>query len=324
MIFSSTKYNITLGILASTLLISTQPSLASEAKIFPVKKSDGHYDYYRLKPAHHDLGYNAVVEERLAKARLRRDLPSSYKIPAAMLPPVRDQGERGTCAYFATLGLLESYYMAKSPANKNLNLSEECLTDVRNWMFDQKDYTAADKPAQRPDPEGDDPSSIVMTIVKNGVPEAQNYTSLFDCRYTDDDAHKSISLPNYLATFTTTNSSASLSYGKDINFDQVVAPSFDAIKALLANNIPVEIGVTVYNEDFNSYDWDFDSMHDRDENLAGEHAIILTGYSGSHFIFKNSWGESWGYHGYGTIEQRLIKHGWGYDKTLDFVLNVHY
>src|SRR6185437_10161303 len=77
----------------------------------------------RLLPVHHDFSHEQVVQDRLFYSPPLTDtLPSSYEIPHTSLPPVRDQGRRGTCAYFATVGLLEHYY-DKKYSSPSLNLS---------------------------------------------------------------------------------------------------------------------------------------------------------------------------------------------------------
>lgn len=299
-------------------------SARAEMLSLPIVKNDGEVSFYRMMKVHRDPGQARLVEERLARSEPVRGLPSSYTIPDSALPPIRDQGERGTCAYFATLGLVETYYMAKSPSYGNINLSVECLTDVRNWMFDQKTYTGDDKPGERPDPNGDDPWSVGLTITHNGVPLSAKYGSA-ECRYADT-SDRDLSLDDYLATFS--GSSGSFPFAKGIGFDYNTAPTIDSIRALIAGNIPVEVGVLVYDEDFNDPVWRYNVFDDNEQTLAGGHAIQLTGYatlSDGHtmFLFKNSWGKFWGMRGWGQIREDRIIHGWKYEKDLEFTLSMH-
>lgn len=309
--------------LASLALIA--PS-AFDGELHPFVKSDGSVSHYRFMKTKYDAGHAAIVQERLNNdVGADANLPNSYQIPHSMLPAVRDQGQRGTCAYFATVGILETYYLAQSPANKKLALSEECLVDLRNWMFDQKDaYTGDDKPDQRPDPDGDLPFSIVRTVQRDGVPVAKKYGSLADCRYKSSSDGDDVSLANYLRVF---SANQTTSYGRGLSFDQSDKPTLSMIKNLISRNIPVEVGILVYNEFGNGSDWWYNASTDTDANLEGGHAIILTGYrvesSRTVFTFKNSWGTDWGHAGFGTIDDRLLVHGWGYDPSFDFIVSLH-
>lgn len=119
------------------------------SKVFEVSRKDGASGYYRFLSVHPNPARAQSVGNRFAT--LNQDLPLNYQIPPGKIPYVRDQGQRGTCAFFATVGILEAYYLRHPPLSR-LKLSEECLTDARNWMFDQSyNYTGEDAPAQRPD-----------------------------------------------------------------------------------------------------------------------------------------------------------------------------
>jgi hypothetical protein len=296
-----------------------------------VVKSDGSTAQYRLLPVHYSPGHAAIVNRRMTLSSLNPTaIPAQYQISTSALPVVRDQGSRGTCAYFATVGVLESYYLAKSPSNAGLTLSEECLVDVRNWMSDQGSaYTGADAPSQRPDPNGDLPVSIIQTISGDGVPTATKFSSAVDCTYDGSNTNgNDVALTDYLALFSSTNASnTSVAYGKGVSFDESTAPTIDRIKALIASNVPVEVGIVVYEEFMNEVDWRFDAKTDTADDIAGGHAIMLTGYQTQNgktiFTFKNSWGATWGNSGYGTLDDGVLTNSWGYDATLDFITSLH-
>ena len=142
------------SVVAGGLFISSAPAFSADnvPGVADVMKNDGSVDRYRLLPVHFEPEHAAVVEARLAHVTRDSSLPTSYQIDQSLLPPVRDQGQRGTCAYFATVGTIEAHYIRKNPAiQSTLKVSEECLVDVRNWEFDQGDtFHGVDKPAQRP------------------------------------------------------------------------------------------------------------------------------------------------------------------------------
>jgi C1A family cysteine protease len=294
-----------------------------------VVKANGSVSRYRLLPVHHDPDHATIVSQRLQESsRKHLDLPPEYQISKDSLPVMRDQGERGTCTYFATVGVIESYYLAKSSSNKGLTLSEECLTDVRDWMFDQgTQYKGEDQPGARPDPDGDYPSSIIKTITRNGVPLGVKYSDRVNCAYdgTDSDG-VALSLTDYLSTFSST-STPTQAFAKGLRFDFNTTPSLDQIKASIVANHPVEIGLVVYTEYMSQVDWRFDPKADIDSNISGGHAVMLTGYKTANnktvFTFKNSWGENWGAAGYGTLDDQIITHSWGFDPNYDFILSLH-
>jgi C1A family cysteine protease len=288
-----------------------------------VLKSDGEVATYQFLPVQYDAAHEQVVQARKVLALSDFGTPASYQIPHSKLPAIRDQGQRGTCAYFATTGILETYYMAQSSANKSITLSEECLVDLRNWESDTATYTDSDKPAQRPDPNGDLPNSIVQTISKYGMPLAKSYGSV-SCSYDGSNQNgNDVALTDYTSIF---SSGASKAYGKGISFAVNMSPTIATIKALIAKNIPVEVGILVYNEYMNVSDWRFDATQDTDSNLAGGHAVQLVGYTSSGgktiFTFKNSWGASWGTGGYGTMDDAILTHSWGYDPNFDFIVST--
>jgi hypothetical protein len=223
--------------------------------------------------------------------------------------------------------------MAQSSQYSNLTLSEECLVDVRNWEFDQSTaYTGADKPAQRPDPNGDLPTSIIQTVTTAGLPASAQYTvgsDSVDCTYNGlNTTGNDVSMTDYLGLFTNAQPTASFAFGKGLKFDQNTAPTIDTIRGLIASGVPGEVGILVYQEYRTEVDWRYDSTKDTSSNIAGGHAIQLIGYttdaSGKTiFTFKNSWGSTWGNAGYGTMDDALLMNSWGYDPSFDFITSLH-
>ncbi len=289
-----------------------------------IYKSDGSSSSYRFLPVKYDPAHKSIVELRLRQKKIDISaIPASYQISTSKLPQIRDQGSRGTCAYFSTVGLMEAYYMKKSSSYKDIRLSEECLANVRNWMFDQgRNYTGADKPRQRPDPNGDFPSSIVRTIKSTGVPFAKQYAQA-NCNY-QSSYGSTISLNYYKSIFPEGQTPA---FGKGVNFDVNVNPTVETVKNLIARDIPVEVAIFIYKAYESTSDWRYDPRTNRPSTMVGGHAIQLVGYktSGTKTIFtvKNSWGRGWGESGYGTIDDAILTHSWSYDRNFDFIVSMH-
>ena len=326
-----------------TIVVGSLVGLAFVASAFAdsefsteVIKRDGTKSAYRLLPVHHDPLHAPVVARRLQASALFESglkLPTSHQIAHTSLPAIRDQGFRGTCAYFATVGLMEQYYMTHTTGNKTLRLSEECLVDVRNWMADTATYKGADKPDERPDDAGDLPGSIIQTVKNLGVPTAKAFGNV-SCVYNEGDVlgdHQGLDLvlDQYQGLMSSTPSSAqSKPYGKGLSWDQNTSPTITALRTLISKNIPVEVGIVVYNSyvEGDSSDWRYNVAAEA-SGIAGGHAIILTGYTttsaGTVFTFKNSWGTTWGKAGYGTMDDNVLTKSWAYDPNFDAVTSLH-
>jgi C1A family cysteine protease len=83
-----------------------------------------------------------------------------------------------------------------------------------------------------------------------------------------------------------------------------------ALRTALAHKYPIIFGISV----FESFESDAAErtgkipMPAASEAMIGGHAILMTGYTAKTVTFRNSWGDSWGKGGYGTL-------------PLDYVLN---
>lgn len=312
-----------LALTAAAPLVTASAWADSEG--FNLRQSNGENRRISLLTVHPDSTHSPLVRRRLANQISTISAPTSYSIATSKLPTIRDQGSRSTCVYFATVGLLETSLIAKSASNRNLNLSEECLANVRNWMFDQgAAYTGDDQPKERPDPNGDFPASVTKTITEIGVPAEGSFGSMAKCSYDGTVTYGGrISAADYRAIFEQGSSPA---YGKGALFNLDSAPTHTAIKALLAQNIPVEVAIYVYPEFAEGSDWRFNAQKDTEFNVAGGHAIILTGYRTVQgkmiYTFKNSWGSNWGVAGYGTIDEGLLNYTWSMDADFDKIVSI--
>lgn len=296
-------------------------SVSAQAKDASVRKADGSTAKYKLMPVHLDPSHAKLVESR--KEYSMRDVPTAYTIPKTQLPAMRDQGQRGTCVYFATVGMMETYLINNDPANAKTKVSEQCLVGLRNWEADNKSYTGDDRPTDyRPDPDGDYLDLVAKTASYYGVPAEGKYPQA-KCKYDLNGDSKATSLDQYNSIFAQGLSPA---FGKGHAFEVDKAPTVEKIKELISKNVPVEIATLVYQDHFTTSNWDYNGMTDTQAKLAGGHAIILVGYrstkNSTKFIFKNSWG-NWGAGGYGTITDRLLRHSWKSDAEYDIMVSYH-
>ena len=86
-----------------------------------------------------------------------------------------------------------------------------------------------------------------------------------------------------------------------------VQQNLTALKTALASNLPIVFGVSVY-ESFEQVTDGNIPMPKPSEKCLGGHAILICGYCDKtqRFIFRNSWGTSWGQAGYGTLPYAYV------------------
>lgn len=240
------------------------------------------------------------------------------------MTPVENQGGLGTCATFASVGIVERY------AHKAL--SEECLLRFRGGF------------------DGSLPITVTKDIAKYGLvlPEVyEEKNKTFDCTYSDEVNDQDITEDEYVQ-LTTEHGQVGKGFQFENGNDTAVydnngtvidavlgdnGKSFPYIQKQIDAGNPIAIGVAIPDT------WDTqkafmgDGKHVIDAtstdscnwvpvhpgmNIAQArcpgHAIILVGYDDDKkvFTFKNSWGTSWGFQGYGKISYNYIKnYRWG-------------
>ena len=253
--------------------------------------------------------------------------PTSADI-SNLMQPVGDQGQLGTCATFASVGMVERYTGA--------SLSEECLLRFRGGY------------------DGDFPEKVTNDIAKFGLTAPKSFTlasgNKVDCNYSDKMRSRDLNQDQYMelvnnahmskdgAGFTFMNANDTATYDSKRNLIDATmgdnGASFEYIKSQIDKGNPVVIGIAVPDSDDNSKAFlGGNGKHLIDvtptDNCngmpvqAGEevsdaycpgHAIILVGYDDvkKEFKFKNSWGTSWGYNGYGRFSYDYVKtYRWG-------------
>lgn len=86
-----------------------------------------------------------------------------------------------------------------------------------------------------------------------------------------------------------------------------VAVNVAEVRGALMQELPVVIGVCVFDSFYDNPDGDIELPRSRDEFYGG-HAVLLVGYDDStrRFKFLNSWGQSWGRAGYGTLPYSYV------------------
>ncbi|GHF66003.1 C1A family cysteine protease [Deinococcus metalli] len=194
------------------------------------------------------------------------------------LPPVRDQGQRGTCMAFAVTAVHEAQTLtSEAGVDLSLHLSEEVLywgcrqgqprgTSGASFQQAQAALTSIGQPADTFWPYDDQRDETAASYAPpSGALDPQH------CRQ---------------ATL------------------RSVAFSVDTVAELLAQGYPVAVGIRIGPAFIAALGGQIPDVPD--PVRLGGHAIVLVGYDEAarpgrrgEFIIRNSWGSSWGVQGHG-------------------------
>ena len=275
-----------------------------------IKKQGGRYEFkgreYQLNPyqdAPPKGKFGFVMEEGLEKNL--SNYPQRLNLKQ-LQTPVKDQGSRGSCAYFSAVALAES--AIKSYQGDVVNISEEYLIKLGKGLFGRF--------------AGDDGSVAYYNLydLKEGFGLEKDFPYQFNwfkrglpCQSYDE---KSPETPD--ACFSHFPPSEE-EQEKAINFDGLeivpLQPSAENIAAWMGTyNHSIVVGLPVNKNGWNGetgYAYHNESLRrecQTNKDICGGHSIVLTGYNlrSKTFTFKNSWGKDWGRSGYGTLSFSYI------------------
>lgn len=217
---------------------------------------------------------------------------------------VRNQGNLGSCTGFSSIvGVLEYYF--KNTNNDTTQFSPLFQYKMTRNLMNLKGDTGASIRA-----------SLKSLAVFGAVPEK-------DYPYTTDLTKFDLE-PNENLKFLAQNFQA-LKY---VRVDQRNLLQSDILKELRkysAANVPITFGFTVYNDAWRQANmtgsegaFPFPTTTD---DIAGGHAVCIAGHNDSKvitnrsngtkttgaFLFKNSWGSSWGNKGFGWLPYKYVE-----------------
>ncbi|MBQ46449.1 MAG: hypothetical protein CMP10_02965 [Zetaproteobacteria bacterium] len=218
---------------------------------------------------------------------------------------VKDQGNRGSCAYFTASALMEFSLRDYYGDDRDINVSEEYLI-YRNKGVDG--YTA-----------GGDGSRLGLNLRSW---QSGGFMLEEDMPYTHSWFSRGLPCESYILDNPRTPDACYSHLGpnnlqrtkiiKPEDFDievQPIEPALESVMAELASGQAVTISVPVNQNGWSAKTGVAEHNQDLQEecllkkDLCGGHTVLLVGYDQNkrELLFKNSWGESWGKSGYGTM-----------------------
>ena len=243
--------------------------------------------------------FNDAVSTPSLRVEALEGLPRIVDLKADM-SPIKNQGSRGTCTFFSTMGLVEA--AIKKDLKKEVNLSEEYLN-----------YTAKTS-GYFPRVEGSTVSSNLYSISNYGLLLERDWSyqpswfgSKLPCEgLKAEDMSSPLNCFSHNAPDEETKKKIIPAQG--LSYTYVYKDTTEIIRHLAEKQRPLTMSIAV---NFNGWPNTGDVYHNeelRQECLqtpspCGGHSILLTGYDLDKkvFFFKNSWGKEWGHEGFGTI-----------------------
>lgn len=205
-------------------------------------------------------------------------LPSEVDLHEQM-PPVRNQGDRGTCVAHATAAVRE-YLMGDSSTASNL--SEQFIY----WACKARDGYAG---------EGTWIKTAMTVLQELGVcaESVWQYNPYVIANNEGQGPPPATAVDEAKANCI-------------LSFNELNARWVDSLRETLANGVPIAFSVYVFGSCRRPYTYrggDLRLPFSDEENLGG-HAMCMVGYvddeevpGGGYFIVRNSWGEAFGYDG---------------------------
>ena len=221
-----------------------------------------------------------------------------------MMTPVKHQGQRNTCNVFAATALME--YLIKQKTGRDEDLSESynywaARKYTLNTAFLRESYQHIDGLA----------GFLAVEVYRRGCAderdwpyEERNWQQMKDPRCTEKEGKPSMECFTGTPPGTLKVRPTGM---KPVYIDRHKIGAF-----ILKQRKPVVFNIMWCGEAVNQKTGEFRMPTDAEIEKSGTgHVILLAGYdpAGRRFIYRNSWGETWGNRGYGTIpEEYIVRH----------------
>ena len=246
------------------------------------------------------FGASALVSPS-ANLSSSEELPAGYMIPNWDALPVRNQGERGTCAAFTGVAATEYAWLRQHPGAVDPDLSEQRFYWMAKPNCDSGNGCALE-------PGG---SSYGMAFSISRSSSELNIPMEQDCPYDGRLVGNDTQIPQ---AATCANGVVKVEDTRRFLSYQDVA------RFMVKTGLPVAIGVPIQDHFFEPDSGGIiRELGDTDRHRSmhnGGHAFLLVGYKklpdmpeegGMCFVVRNSWGTFWGQGGYGCATLRWLE-----------------
>jgi C1A family cysteine protease len=248
-------------------------------------------------PDHRDFTADSPqISKVLAKSRALQAASAGLPKKVDVSPwcsPIEDQLDLGSCTAQAGVGILE--YFQRRAYGEHTDGSRlflyKATRNLLGWTGDTGAYLR----------------STMGALRLFGVPPESNYP--YDIAQFDDEP------PAFCYAFA--QSFRALTYYRLDPYGITQAQVLDNVKTALAAGLPSMFGFTVYSSMWSVGDSGEIPYPQLGESVQGGHAIVAVGYDDNRKIgtkkgalkIRNSWGASWGDHGYGWLPYEYILQG---------------
>lgn len=287
--------------------------------------NDGSLDTLKTLRNYNDIANNIKSNRILAKKELKqlhKQLAYNFYSKATSkrvsleMTPAKHQGNRNTCSVFAATSIAE--YLLKEELGGDIDLSESYnyyLAKKKGLSnsFLKQAYESVDGLA----------GYLALDGYTFGVLKESDwpYEQLNWLQTNNEKCKKNNGIPE-VECFTGVPPKKSNPLSK--KFKTVFIP-FDKIgDYILSEKKPVLVNIWLYKNGINMKTGQLSMPPKGQEMLMGGHVVVLTGYNAEtqEYIFKNSWGSSWGNNGFGTMPKVYLEHHFEASKSIPFNLDA--
>lgn len=219
--------------------------------------------------------------------------------------PVKNQSDRGACAYFSSTALLESEIKKKTGVE--INISEEYLiwytkAILRQSTRDDGSFSGSNLRAL----------GESFLLEKHAPYQPSWFGKGLPCeQYKDAGRMAPATCYSHKKPY---NADMNLVKVNGLNVQSLYFSLQEVIDALASGksvitNLPVNQNAWDAKTGFADYNEKYRKECQEKEDLCGGHSIVLTGYDLEKevFYFKNSWGVEWGKKGYGYLPFNYVR-----------------
>lgn len=232
-----------------------------------------------------------------------------------VMPPVRDQGIRGTCTLFAAAGVADYVYR-----NVPAMTIKAASTQFMDWLYQTYVKPQVD-PGEVWQDDGTSPDLLYLELNRQGntgfpaVPGNMGYVAESDCPY----SCCSLGVPStdYLPAPLYQKLKAGQAIATQGIDMEPVANDVASIEAVLASRRPLSLALPVYLPDWAAPPapaYHIAELTPTKLHTVGYHAVDLAGYQvdprapgGGWYILRNSWGTGWANAGYAEVSFQYVK-----------------